>query len=436
MAARVVRATGVRSLLASTSAAILAIACVPFMTRLWHVAASSHFLILWALALYFENVRDRRFSAGEHFALSTLSLVVNAYLFVMVGVLQAVTFATLWKGHVLARRDWARVALALCGVAAVGLVEGYGEVLTVVGSMRTSGFGTLSWNLITLVIPPERYWGAIRGIPRYATIEQAEGEAYLGLGNLLVLMTCLLARPRRAVRGVRRHWLLAAAFLAFAAYAASNRVYLGAHLLLHVPLPAVVVRLGGFFRASGRFIWVPAYALCLLSVAALFKWAPRRLAIPVVLVAIILQVLETRTTISLFRPLLVTADSELIQTAELRSWVKSHRRLFQFPSWSCGGLSPRTVETSFREMQIQLLAARLGVSTNSIYTSRQLKDCSAEARWAEQAQVQEDVLYVLNKSDATRTVALAALARSPGCLDAGWGLVCSREKLNRRTDRP
>jgi hypothetical protein len=433
LAARVVRAAGVRSLLASITAAILAIACFPFMGRLWHVAASSHFLILWALALYFENVRDRRFSAFEHFALSALALLVNAYLFVMVGVLQVVTFATLWKGDVVARRDWTVAALSLCGVAAVGLVEGYGHIFTGSGSMRAAGFGSFSWNLITLVVPDVRFWGYPRGTIRYVTPAQAEGEAYLGLGSILVLITCLVTRPKQAALAVRRHWLLASAFLAFAAYAASDRVYLGSQLLLHLPLPDVVVEMASFFRASGRFIWVPVYALSLLSLAALFKWTPRRLAIPVALVAMLLQVLEGRTAITFFRPALVTPDSRRIQTPQLGSWMKGHRRLFQFPSWSCGGLTnegrTRTVETEFMEMQIELLAARLDVPTNSVYTSRQLKDCQAEARWAAQPDLEDDVLYLLNRADVTRTIPLAALASSPACVDVGWALVCSRSTL-------
>ena len=32
------------------------------MERVWHIAISSHFLLLWALALYLENVRNRRFA--------------------------------------------------------------------------------------------------------------------------------------------------------------------------------------------------------------------------------------------------------------------------------------------------------------------------------------------------------------------------------------
>jgi hypothetical protein len=82
-----------------------------------------------------------------------------------------------------------------------------------------------------------------------------------------------------------------------------------------------------------------------------------------------------------------------------------------------------------RELQLQLLAARVGLPTNSVYTSRQLKDCTAEARWADQPVLEDGVLYLLNKTTLSSTPTLAWLATSGSCLDVGWDLVCSRQPL-------
>ncbi|HEY7058799.1 MAG TPA: DUF6311 domain-containing protein, partial [Vicinamibacterales bacterium] len=432
MAARIMCAAGVRSVPASIAAAILATAFVPFMTRIYHIAISSHFLILWAFALYLENVRDRRFSLGEHFALSSLTLLVNAYLFVMVGALQAVTIATLANHRALTRDDLSKGALAVIGIVLLGLAEGYAHIFGGPGSMQAAGFGTFSWNPATLIAAPRSYWGFADGIQRIAADGQREGESYLGLGAILVVATCLIVRPRQAAQAVRRHWILVCVLALFGAYAASNRVYLGPRLVADVPLPSFVLSLVSFFRANGRFIWIPAYALSLFSLAALFKWAPRMLVLPVILVAAVVQLYEAKATVHLFRPVLAAPSADLLDVGEFGDWLKLHRRLFQFPSWSCGGLTPRTNETSFREMQIQLLAARSGVPTNSVYTSRQLKDCAIEASWAVQPALRSGVLYVLNKADLPRAPGLMALATSDACVDTGWGLVCSRQPLTRR----
>jgi hypothetical protein len=429
MAVRVVRAAGVRSGVGWVAAAILATAYVPFMTRVWHLALSSQFLLLWALALYLENARGRRFSARQHLFLSALTLLVSAYLFAMVSAIQAVTVLVLARQRRLAARDVATLALGIVGVIALGLLIGYGRMLVDPGSARASGFGALSWNPATLVLPPDGAWPFLGRLPRMRSLEQAEGESYLGLGGVLVIAACLLAKPRQAARAVRRHALFTVLLVLLGLYALTNRIVVGPFLLAEVPLPSLVTDLGAFFRASGRFIWVPAYALLLLSLAGLLRWCPRRFALPVVMVAALLQLIEARSTREEFRVELAGPGPDQFDVARVGGWLAHHERLFQFPSFSCQ--PPRTSEDTFRELQIELMAARMNVPNNSIYTSRQLKDCGGELRWALEGKPQQDTLYVLQKrnTDAQWAAAAARLRQSLPCVDLGWGLICSRHPL-------
>jgi len=333
---------------------------------------------------------------------------------------------------VLKPRDWAKATLGLVAVVAIAMAEGYGAVLTGNASMRSFGFGHYSWNLATLLVPPEAYWGFPRGIVRDATGGQYEGDTYLGLGTILVLVVCLLARPKQVVAALRRHWIFCLVLLAFAAYAASHRVFVGSRLLAEVPLPERILGLTSFFRASGRFIWIAAYALGLLSLAGLLKWTPRVVAVPVILLAVLVQLREATFTMESLRSVLAHPALKLVEMAQVRHWMQQNERLFQFPSWFCGGLVPNREWGSpdaTRELHLQLLAARVGLPTNSVYTSRQLKDCAAEARWADQPVLEDGVLYLLNKTTATSIPGLAGLATSTNCLDAGWGLVCSLRPL-------
>src|SRR5262249_40248021 len=149
--------------------------------------------------------------------------------------------------------------------------------------------GHYSWNLATLFLPPETFWHFPLVIVRDATGGQYEGEAYIGLGAVLVLLTCVATNPMRAIRAVRKHWVLVVTLAICTALAASNRIYFGSHLVFEVPLPGALLDLASFFRASGRFIWLPAYALGLLPLAGLVRWAPRSLAIPVIVVGMLAQ---------------------------------------------------------------------------------------------------------------------------------------------------
>ena len=428
MAARLVRAAGVRTPLGWIAAALLATASVPFMTRIFHVALSSHFVILWALALYFENVRDRRLTGLEHVCLSALTLLTNAYLFVMVGMLQAVTVVTLWWRERIPPRQLLRIAIGMGLVFAIGIALGYGRFVADPGSMRASGFGIHSWNPITLLVAPPGHWDHLP-VVRIATAEQAEGESYLGLGALFIIAIVCITRPRAAVRAVNQHRLLITLFVLCLLYAASNRVFWGSRLLFEVPLPPLVEKLVGLFRASGRFVWVPGYALVVLSTAAALRWLPRPAALAVLTLGCLLQLSEVGATMQIFRPVLASPSENLLNVEQMRRWLSHHQRLFQFPSFSCQ--PPRTVDETFREFQLELLAARLNRPNNSIYTARQLKNCEMEAVSMFKGTMDDGTLYVLKKPAVDLTPAFRALTQSPFCLDVDWGLVCSRQPLRR-----
>jgi Family of unknown function (DUF6311) len=433
MAARLVTACGVRSVWASVAAGVLAVCSIAFLWRIGHLALSGQFLILWALSIHFESVRTQRFKPGEHFLLSTIALLDNSYLTVMVAVLQVTTFLSLWSARGIGEREWGHTALIVIGVVAVALAEGYGTILSWPGTMRASGFGQYSWNLAALLIPPEPYWGLPHGIVHDATDGQLEGEAYIGLGAVLVLVTCIAARPAQVVGAVRRHWILAVTLMACGLYAASNQVYFGSRLILHVPLPDWALRIASYFRASGRFIWIPAYAITILSVAGLFKWTPRLLAIPVVLLAMPVQVREATLTFASIRASLSHQSPEPVDTPHFETWMRQHRRVFRFPSWACGTIAPAMTLVSReanRELQVDLIAARLGLRNNSAYMSRPNKNCGIEDWWAQNPTLNLNILYIVNKWAAGTRPALVELGRSASCIDVGWGMVCSRAPLS------
>jgi hypothetical protein len=83
--------------------------------------------------------------------------------------------------------------------------------------------------------------------------------------------------------------------------------------------------------------------MALLSLAGLFRWTPPAVAVPVVLIALVLQVREANFTFVDLRATLSRPTPELLDRAQLGTWMQQHRRVFQFPSWSCGGLVSGTV---------------------------------------------------------------------------------------------
>ena len=123
------------------------------------------------------------------------------------------------------------------------------------------------------------------------------------------------------------------------------------------------------------------------------------------------------------------AYPDMIHDTRFAGWLSQHQRLWQYPSWACGGLGPAGrlwggPETN-RELQVQFAAARAGVPTNSVYTSRILKDCSAEAMWLEHPVLEDGVLYLLSFDAVRASPALSLLVQSRSCVALDWVVVCS-----------
>ena len=430
MAVRVLQAVGVQSIFVSAAAAALAVCSTSFMTRmdLGHTALSTHGLLLWAIALHFSSLRQSGARHAEWTVLLVTTLLVNAYLFVMVLALAAATLVARGVRRRLDVRDLGRAALGIGLVAVLGLLAGYGPVLTNPATMKSEGFGHFSWNLASLFLPPEGFFGVLGGVTRDATQGQYEGDAYLGRGALLLLALAATS-PRRVAGYLRRYWVLAATLVALAGCAASNRVYLGGLLIASYELPQLALDVASAFRASGRFIWPLAYGLTLLPLACLHRWWPRPVAALVAALAVFLQVSEVVPDIRYRRVQTTLGHDDLIDEARMGAWLAEHRRLWQYPSWDCGGLvghERRWGSRNFnRELQLQLAAAKAGRPTNSVHMSRVLKDCSAEATWLDDATLEDGVLYVLARPATEASPVLSALQRSTACVTLDWAVVCS-----------
>jgi hypothetical protein len=347
----------------------------------------------------------------------------------MAFVLAAVTLVALRFRQQLHARDLRQAAVGIAIVIALGLLAGYGLVFTNPTTMKSEGFGRYSWNLATLFLPPDGVFGVLKGVTRDATHGQYEGEAYIGRGALLLLGLAALWSPRRSLGHVRHYWVFCGTLVALAAYAASNRVYAGSALLVSYDLPGVALDLGNYFRATGRFIWPLAYGLTLLPLACLFRWWHRLPAVVVAGLAVWLQLSEAAPGIRYRRVVTTQAQEDLIDEPRIRPWLSGHQRVWQFPSWDCGGLVGRNRKwpsvDSNRELQLQLAAARSGRPTNSVYMSRALKNCAAEAAWQNNPKLEDGVLYVLGPSAVQGSPPLSILARENACVTLDWAVVCS-----------
>ena len=264
-----------------------------------HIALSSHWLIVLALALAVRAVRSGVSWAvvGGLCALGAFAIGIHAYLFVMVA---AVAMGGLLAD--LSRDGWPALPRAAMGLtlflaasAASAWLLGFG-----VGG-GADGFGVYTMNLLSPFVPQiSGISELLTGNPRRildATGGQYEGYNYLGAGILLILAVAIPVRmlagsaapstPRRAAIP------LVLALAALTALALSNHVFAGHVQVLSIAVPGQAIL--NNVRGSGRLFWPVPYALLALALATLDK-VPRRSVIALALVlAVALQFLDTAT---------------------------------------------------------------------------------------------------------------------------------------------
>jgi hypothetical protein len=184
----------------------------------------------------------------------------------------------------------------------------------------------------------------------------------------------------------RRHAALIAVVAASFLFALSNRISLGSHPLLAVPLPDLVLRLFGLFRSSGHFVWVPAYAIMAGSIVLALRRKPSWPTTALSLAAPTWQIVDAaplRATVEaeVSGPVPAVLDRDRVAALATRS-----RAIEAFPSFGCvydaivAGNDPTTDWDRLRQanMELQLIAARANLPINSADNSRPPTDCRAE----------------------------------------------------------
>ncbi len=188
-----------------------------------------------------------------------------------------------------------KVRQALAGIAVYALV--LAVFFFVIGGFHgvsegAGKFGSFSANLNTFYNPMQsntllKQQPVLQG--------QYEGQAFLGAGMLVTVLFALFLRITRrhsafrrlAPRGFLPPFLAVCAI--FFLYALSIKVTWNDEVLFTLPVPEFVIHLCNIFRASGRFMWVPMYALMLFAIGIVLRETPPRRRVAVLLAVLMLQ---------------------------------------------------------------------------------------------------------------------------------------------------
>jgi hypothetical protein len=400
-ASRLLRAIGIRTILPHLCGLVLLCYLPMLFLRFGHQTLLAHFFLLAALEGYVLAKRGEltRNHGIAVCALPVLALLVQPYLVAMCGPLVLVTILDQWRDD---KMDLRAVSWRIGGMVAAASLVMWISGFSVGATHDYGDYGQYSLNLLSPVVPfPDTLAGRWFGTtyPSIPGIWQWEGGCYLGAGGLLL---CIAALPalRNWRAGLRRHASLIVLLAAMLLFAVSHRVGFGSHELLHVPLPDWLVGALSTFRGSGRFVWLPVYALFAAALVAVVRRYRARTASFVLIAAAVLQFADVLPMQHAVRVATASPTAPTIDRSAWRDLVAEHTRVFQYPSFECGGLFGGDVPgTRWRELEIDWIVAELGRPINSAYLARSNKDCGAEREQAARDHGLPGVLYLYRSTE-------------------------------------
>jgi uncharacterized protein DUF6311 len=438
-----------RTYFAAVAAALMAVSAPAFLFRVFHVTLCAHFLVMLALALYFISIRASSFSRVWPWfcVLSWVSLLVQAYIFVMIS---TILVATATQVAVTRRKGWLEAgcsigvsfAGALCLMWISGFFWGRAKVrLWEIG--RPESFGNHSMNLLSPLFP--QWSGLFPGIARFlgatngpfrdvglidATGRQYEGFNYLGAGVLFLASVAVWLDRKNLVGRARKYWGLVAALFVLSALATTHRVYAGKWgITLFDNVPLVLEDI----RSSGRLFWPVSYTILAAAIAVVTLRSRRYVGKGLLLVAVVLQITDAAPIRNWVRNWVTHGyeDRYVIPASPWIDLIRYHDEVKIFPTYECAGASrawkPIT-ELVFR-------ASESGTPVNTTALDRfKGTVCAAELETVKHLGVNGgDLLVFLSRAYAERFAAGSAEYRQL-CRSFDRGVVCSRQwpEMDRR----
>ena len=376
-----------------------------------HIALVSHFVILAALDLYL----DERGSVRKWAILICCALLIQAYFVPMV---IAIWIASMVSRR-LAIRDTARqVAIVLGSLGIVAVVSGFaslgGRLFVGDSSVTPEDFPyRFRWQPMALIDSATDFstgWSHVMA-DQLELFGDVEGFTYLGSGFLLVVLpavvlsilrkrsgivsardvvvvlgivaACALLVPSRifstgiavmlfvvvaviAGRSIRerRHRALLVAALLLGVYSMTMRPGVGRRTFFEYDLVPVLEQFTQTFRTHARSSWVLYYVVLLALVVLVATRLPRRLAIGVLALAVVVSVVDSNPAMSQVRHRF-TSQPVWVNQLDDPMWeevVQGRDAIITYP--------PLNNDLEGRWIHIEDFVQRRGMATNAGYFSR------------------------------------------------------------------
>jgi hypothetical protein len=427
------RAAGQRGLATAAAGAVLVDAAPMLLFEWGHIALCAQCLLIFALALYRTTLRR---AAGARppaawLLLLSLALLTHVYLFAMVGGIWLAALAqqrlSAGPSRTAAAQPMAALLLILALMGVTGMLSGD------LAAGGTRDFGVFSMNLGSPLVP--QLSGAIPPLHDYWIGGRSQVFGWTGLGAWLVVLAGLPGLLRGWRGRLRRHAVLAVVLAGYGLFALSNRITLGSHVLLTVPLPAQLAWVLGTFRASGRFFWPIGYAAIAMGVLGVLRaWRPP-LALAILAGVAVVQTIDAAPVRARIAATTSQAYPAVVDRAAATAAIEASQAVMVFPTAGCFNQGGNPAHPDYARLQaaveLELIAVRANRPVNSVVRPRLTTDCAAER--AEQGRpLRPDTayFYLAPFTPAPFTPAPLTSASPVACQAAAGFTLCRRAGMD------
>jgi hypothetical protein len=283
---------------------VLLIACNPVLVyRGLHPSLCAHGFILASIYYYLKpstaaNVKQVNRSQVY---LLVVSALISPYITLMVvGFNFIVPFKSYFYEKLLSLKQAVIYPIVSCIlVLVVWYVFGMLDFSSSVNLEVVNSYGLYGFNLNSFFnsMGYSTYIPALKQVSPH----QYEGFLYLGIGVMLLAVIALIcffvASPTSKVFSKIKKHNLPLLFLAvgMAIFAITNKVTYGDQTLFTYPLPEFILKVGGVFRASGRFFWIAYYIFLLVIILVFVKSKlPNYVKVSALVLLLLIQAYDTK----------------------------------------------------------------------------------------------------------------------------------------------
>lgn len=390
------------------------------MARMGHISLMSHWIVLFALALYIQGRQKHKLQVLGWTVLLVSGFYVNIYLFVMASGIYGAAWLSSdqpFKPHHLLRVLWP------CWILLLTLW--FTMMPLPLGKVTPEwGFGYYSMNLLAPVLG-----GSLIDLSYREAPGQYEGLNYLGLGVLLTVGATLLLRRTRLLSNLFRHKSLLLLLLCFTVYALSSQIYLGPREIATVHYPGFMQPITSQFRASGRFFWPVGYAIVIFSLAVFYRSMSVRLASVMLMGVLAVQALDLtgahqKLVMTQARSPQRLLDAKLWD-AQLHSGVK---HMDFYPKFKCGKEPHSTL------LPLMQYVSERRITLNTGYIARYTPNCHDAAMEIAASSVTETayVFAAVEFPEPDSFMSLFPPGSQPDCKRIDFAHVCQYRTLQEK----